>query len=198
MSDDYVKRYAILVLLLFSVHMAFALTLDVTTDKTTYNYGDYLTVTITVSEVSDSVAIMHIVGPDGVKSSAIPVQIKDNITSITTPNAFDPQLYKEGRYQIHVTYTNTNAVTEFEVVDAGNVFLPFGSNLIISQWVDGIISDYNLLKFLSDNGAISINPEEFMKIPQWYKNNAGWWLDRKITDLEFLNALQYLIDQKII
>lgn len=198
MSADYVKRYALLALLIFPVHIAFALTLDVTTDKTTYNYGDYLTVIITVSEVSDSVAVMHIVGPDGVKSSAIPIPIKDTITSITTPNAFDPQLYKEGRYQIQITYAGADASTEFEIVDAGNAFLPFGSNLIISQWTDGIISDYSLLKFLSDKGAISINPEESMKIPQWYKINAGWWLERKITDVEFLNALQYLIGQKII
>lgn len=191
-------RYVLLALLLFPIQSALALSVDVTTDKNTYTYGDYLTVTITVSEISDGVAVMHIVGPDGVKSSAIPIQIKEHTTSITTPNAFDPQLYKEGKYQISVEYSGAVTQTEFEIMDAGNAFLPFGSNLIVSQWADGIISDFSLLKFLSDKDAISANPDESLKIPQWYKGNAVWWLEKKITDEEFLNALQYLIDQKII
>jgi|CXWL01.1.fsa_nt_gi endonuclease YncB( thermonuclease family) len=36
------------------------------------------------------------------------------------------------------------------------------------------------------------------KIPNWIKNNAGWWADGSISNDEFLRGVQYLINQKII
>jgi len=35
------------------------------------------------------------------------------------------------------------------------------------------------------------------KIPLWFKNNAGWWADGKISDMDFVSGLQYLINKKI-
>jgi hypothetical protein len=35
-------------------------------------------------------------------------------------------------------------------------------------------------------------------IPSWIKNNAGWWADDKIDDIDFINGLKYLIKHKII
>ncbi len=35
-------------------------------------------------------------------------------------------------------------------------------------------------------------------IPSWVKNNAGWWADGTITDNDFVQGIQYLINQKII
>lgn len=35
-------------------------------------------------------------------------------------------------------------------------------------------------------------------IPDWVRNNAGWWSDRLISDKEFANGLQYLIENGII
>ena len=35
-------------------------------------------------------------------------------------------------------------------------------------------------------------------IPQWVKNNAGWWSEGNITDTEYVKGLQYLITQGII
>lgn len=35
-------------------------------------------------------------------------------------------------------------------------------------------------------------------IPDWVKNNAGWWSEGKITDQDFTSGLQYLIKEKII
>lgn len=36
------------------------------------------------------------------------------------------------------------------------------------------------------------------KIPFWFKNNAGWWADDKISDSDFVLGLQYLISKKIL
>jgi hypothetical protein len=35
-------------------------------------------------------------------------------------------------------------------------------------------------------------------IPAWIKNTAGWWATDSITEKEFLRAIEYLIENKII
>jgi len=35
-------------------------------------------------------------------------------------------------------------------------------------------------------------------IPSWIKNTAGWWAEGNITETEFLRAIEYLIENKII
>jgi peptidoglycan/xylan/chitin deacetylase (PgdA/CDA1 family) len=37
-----------------------------------------------------------------------------------------------------------------------------------------------------------------LSIPEWIKNNAGWWADGKISDSEFIIGIQYMIKSKII
>ena len=34
-------------------------------------------------------------------------------------------------------------------------------------------------------------------IPEWVKNNAGWWSEGMIDDNEFLNGIKYLIENGI-
>ena len=36
------------------------------------------------------------------------------------------------------------------------------------------------------------------KIPLWIKNNAVWWTQNKITDSDFMQGVQYLVEKKII
>lgn len=36
------------------------------------------------------------------------------------------------------------------------------------------------------------------KIPEWVKTNAGWWADGKITDKEFVESIQFMLDSGII
>ena len=35
-------------------------------------------------------------------------------------------------------------------------------------------------------------------IPSWIKNTAGFWADSQISDMEFMNAIEFLIGQEII
>ena len=35
-------------------------------------------------------------------------------------------------------------------------------------------------------------------IPAWVKNTAGWWADDQISETEFVNSMEYLIDSGII
>ena len=36
------------------------------------------------------------------------------------------------------------------------------------------------------------------KIPEWIKNNAGWWSDGLIEEEDFLNGIKYLVEKGII
>ena len=35
------------------------------------------------------------------------------------------------------------------------------------------------------------------EIPDWIKNNAGWWADGLITDNDFVQGIQFLIESGI-
>ena len=43
---------------------------------------------------------------------------------------------------------------------------------------------------------IEVNSRE--NIPNWVKNNAGWWADNEISDNEFLDALEFLIKNEML
>ena len=51
-----------------------------------------------------------------------------------------------------------------------------------------------LLKFLT----LNLDDVSATTIPEWVKNNAGWWAVGAINDTEFTLALQYLVKTGII
>jgi len=42
-----------------------------------------------------------------------------------------------------------------------------------------------------------IIPSAFAEVPDWVKNNAGWWADGQIDDGSFVSGLQWLITNGI-
>ena len=44
---------------------------------------------------------------------------------------------------------------------------------------------------------ISVQAQQNYVIPQWIKNNAGWWADDSIDDESFVNGIKYLIESGI-
>lgn len=55
-----------------------------------------------------------------------------------------------------------------------------------------LVSNYAVEYKQTDTGIIEIN------IPVWIKDQADWWVIGSISDIEFLNSIQYLIKEKII
>ena len=45
--------------------------------------------------------------------------------------------------------------------------------------------------------SINVTAEENL-VPAWIKNTVGFWVDGQVSDIEFLNAVEYLADQGII
>ena len=81
-------------------------------------------------------------------------------------------------------------------------------------WADGMITEDEFLKgieYLINNNIIliydtTIDEKAFTptdtsatkRVPDWVKNNAGWWAEDLIRDYDFLNGIKYLINKGVI
>ena len=176
-------------------------------EQTTFSYGEKLVYTIKVSEVTGDFAIIHIRDEAGKGSSAIPIQIPESETLISSPFPFDKEIFPTGKYYIDVEYSGSKDTVEFNVVDTGKTVFPFWMKQIGYSWINGEISDGALM----DGIQKSVEGEEWnvvkemdksnfgsIYIPKWVKTTAGWWLEEKISDDDFANVIQYLIKNEII
>ena len=46
--------------------------------------------------------------------------------------------------------------------------------------------------------SLIVNSAQAEVVPDWIKNTAKWWVEGKITETEFLNAIKFLIEKNII
>lgn len=84
---------------------------------------------------------------------------------------------------------------------------------VAGWWASGVVSESEFLtgiEYLVNNNIIlldfvpcnykiqnqTISPSK--SVPDWIKNNASWWSENLIDDVDFVNGLQYLIEYKII
>lgn len=176
-------------------------------DKTTFSYGEKLFYTIEVSEVTGDLAIIHIRDELGKGSSAIPIEISQLKTEIPSLYPFEKLIFPEGKYFIDLQYSGSEFTAEFELIDSGNVVIPFQNKQIAYSWVNNQVSAGILIDSLQktvEKDAINI-PQEIDRenlgnifIPDWMKIVTVWWLEEKISDETYANAFQNLIDREII
>ena len=178
-------------------------TVSIYTEKEVYSYGDFLTFTIEVSEITEDLAILHIIDESGKSSSAIPIPITELKTVVPSPFPFESEVYPLGTYTLEIQYSDSTDTTEFELIDSGKFLLPIGTKQVAMAWIEGSISDTFFMKFLIRENPTLFSTEqnsepENVKIPHWVKAITGWWIDEKISDKEFVTALEYLIKAGII
>ena len=195
---------------LFSPGLAIAQnqpTVSIYTEKEIFSYGDFLTFTIEVSEVTEKFAILYIIDDAGGKSSAIPIEILDLKTVIPSPFPFEAEVYPLGKYTLEVQYSGSITTTEFELIDSGNIVIPSWVREFAKYWYNGAISDLefaNAIEFLIKEEIIVIPNSENqtnmngVTIPKWIKASTGWWIDRIISDKEYASSLEYLIKNGIV
>lgn len=181
---------------------------EIVLEKSTFSYGEKLFYTIKVSEVTGDNAIIHIRDEFGKGSSAIPIGISQLETPIPSLYPFEKQVFPEGKYFIDVRYSGASHTAEFNLVDMGNIVIPFWIKQVAFYWIspDGI-SDQNYvdaIEFLIKEKIIVIPETEKSDditeshIPEWIKTSTLWWLEEKISDKEYAQALQYMIKSGII
>jgi hypothetical protein len=178
--------------------------ISISTDKSTYDYGQSLSFTIRVSEVTGDMATFEIVDQSGQSSSTIHIQITKSVSSITAPVPFYRTTFPPGTYYINIQYSGSNATTSFQIVDTGEIVIPPQFKVVADSWSKGQTSD-NLfahhIQELIHSGIIKITnyqQKDTTFIPTWVKNNARWWANGSISDDDFGLAIKYLVDSKII
>ncbi|HJL67492.1 MAG TPA: peptidase, partial [Nitrosopumilus sp.] len=46
--------------------------------------------------------------------------------------------------------------------------------------------------------VVSITSSAYAEVPDWVKNNAGWWAEGAISESEFLSGISFLVSDGII
>ena len=206
------KNYLNVLLMMFCITcvistVSAAPTVNIQSEKKIYSYGDRLSFTIDVSEITGELAFLHIIDESGKSSSAIPLSITELRTVVPSRYQFEPAIYPQGKYTLQLEYSGTTALTEIELVDSGNIVIPFWIKEFAKYWYNGEISDNEFAKgieFLIKENIIIVPQSQSqdivnsVKIPNWVKISTGWWIEEKISDAEFTKLIEYLIKVRII
>ena len=193
---------------LFVIPVVFAEpSVEILLEKTTYSYGEKLFYTIEVSEITGELAIIHIRDESGKGSSAIPFEISQFRTDVPSLYPFEKMVFPEGKYFIDVQYSGAEHTVEFELIDSGNIVIPFQTKQLAYSWLINQVSAGIFIDSINkvvEKKDISIpfkiNRDNIaaIHIPEWFKFTTGWWLEEKLSDETFANAVQNLLDRKII
>ena len=182
-------------------------TIGIETSQSIYHYGELLSITINVSEVTGDFATIYIIDSSQKKSILLNPPISQKTSSFPSTHPFDSAIWKPGLYILELKYSGAESSTQFSIQDTGEVAIPFWIRDLAKMWVtEPLVTDKDFgraIGYLIQHEIIKIpytEPEGdvITNIPDWVKNNAEWWVTGKISDTEFTVALQYLIKKGII
>ena len=183
------------------------LTVSIVMEKTTYSYCERLFYTIEVSEVTGDPAIIHIRDNAGKGSSAIPIEISNLENPVPSLIAFEKEVFPLGKYFVDVEYSGSEFTAEFELVDSDNICISTAIGQFLIEWLNEKISDGYMMDAIQkyvDPKLIEIpfeiNEENIHKIdmPDWVKSIGYWWIQGFVSDKEFAQVINYLVDKNFI
>jgi hypothetical protein len=196
------RRIPILVIvgiLFLGVQHSFATpSIEISTGKSVYEYGDFLSINFQVSELTGSDVIIHIIDSSNKTSAPIELTLYNGNTTITAPNPFYKTTFSPGTYHIDAEYSGSNATTSFNLIDSGKIAIPVELKTIANS------GDYvGLIRELINDNIINVasynnQTNQVAYIPQWFKNTGILWSENLISDNEFGSSMQYLIQKGII
>ena len=179
--------------------------LGMSTSKQVYEYGDLLSITFHVSELTGNQITLHIVDSSGKTSAPINLPIDNLNSTITSPFPFYKTTFSPGTYHIDAEYSGSKTSVSFNLIDSGRIAIPIEFKTVVKTWQHGSPTDKDyagLIRELINDGIIHVpnynNQTNQVHIPQWFKNSAKWWSDDFISDNEFGSSIQYLIQKGII
>ena len=182
-------------------------TISIETSQSVYEYGDHLIMIINVSEITGDDARIYITDQAERKSLLLQQPISQEYTEFPSNFPFDSAIWKPGTYVLEFEYSGDKSSTQFTIEDTGKIALPFWIKELAKMWINQpLVTDKDFaraIEYLIQVEIIKIpytepGEETISSIPEWVKNNAGWWIEGKISDTEFVLALQYLVKTGII
>ena len=182
-------------------------TVTIETSQETYHYCDKLSITVNVSEITGDAATIYIINPEERKSTLLSPPISAETTDLPSNFPFDAAIWTPGMYTLEVEYSGTSSSVQFSIDDNEEVCLPYWIKDIAIMWItEPTVTDKDFARaigYLIEHEIIKVpyttpDDETISTIPDWVKNNAGWWITGQISDTEFTLSLQYLIQKGII
>jgi len=188
--------------------------MSVSTDKSSYNFGDILTINGQGAE-SYSISI-QIISPSGKEITEIST-FKTGAGEFSTiwiiPNGLE-----HGTYTIKVSDASQTAQTTItigalnqpaQVTESpkSKTNIPDWVKQVAEFWITDLIEDsgfVQVIEYLVQQDIITIPYAEApegqaaAEIPSWIKMNADFWVNGKISDDEFAIGLEWLINNGII
>ena len=180
---------------------------SIETSQEIYHYGDHLSMTIIVSEITGDAATVYIIDTEERKSLLLNPPIFQETTELPSNFPFDATIWKAGNYILEIEYSGAKSSVQFSIEDTGEIALPFWIKDLAKMWVvEPLVTDKDFaraIEYLIQHEIIKIpytEPEgdTVAEIPDWVKNTTEWWITEKISDKEFTLSLQYLIKKGII
>nr|AIF19014.1 hypothetical protein [uncultured marine thaumarchaeote KM3_85_C11] len=162
---------------------------------------------INVSEITGDDATIYITDTAERKSFFLQQPISQKYVELPSRFPFDSAIWKPGTYVLELEYSGDKSSTQFTIEDTGKIALPFWIKELAKMWInEPLVTDKDFaraIEYLIQREIIKIpytepGKETISSIPEWVKNNAGWWIEGKISDTEFTMALQYLVKTGII
>ena len=184
-----------------------ALSVSIETSQETYHYGDNLSMTIIVSEITGDIATVYIIDTEERKSILLNPPIIQETTEFPSSFPFDATIWKTGAYMLEVEYSGAKSSVQFYIEDTGENALPYWIKDLAKMWItEPLVTDKDFaraIEYLIQKEIIKIpytepEGEAVSSIPDWVKTNAEWWITEKISDTEFTLSLQYLVQKGII
>ena len=193
-------------LILVSIQPSFAVpSIEMSTSKSVYEYGDYLSITFHVSELTGNQIVLHIVDSSGKTSSPINIPIFNKNSTINSPLPFYKTNYSPGTYHIDAEYSGSTTSVSFDLIDSGKIAIPTEFKTFVKTIQNGTPTDKDYAGFIRElinEKIISVenynNQTNQIHIPQWFKNSVKWWAEDSVSDNEFGSSIQYLLQKGII
>jgi len=190
----------VILTILPSLGLTFATpSISIETSQSVYEYGDHLVMIINVSEITGDDASIYITDPAERKSLLLQQPISQKYVELPSNFPFDSAIWKPGTYVLELEYSGINHSVQFTIEETGKIGIPFWIKDLAKMWInEPLVTDKDFaraIEYLIEREIIKIpytesGEETISSIPEWVKNNAGWWIEGKISDTEFTLALQ--------
>ena len=168
-----------------------------------FHYGEKLDYTIIVSDVTGDDAVIYIIDSTGMRSPLYSTPISQEETRVIAPIVFDSIIWNDGEYSLELEYSGANDKTSFTIIDDGSIGIPYWINDLAKLWLNPPnIPDKEFAKgitYLIEQKILDApDGGDELYIPKWFKFTTAWWAYGQITDTTYANAIQFLIDEKIL
>lgn len=178
--------------------------LEISTSKHVYEYGDLLSINFQVSELVSNSITIHITDSSNKTSAPIDLPIDKLNNTITSPFPFYKTTFSPGTYRIDAEYSNATASVSFDLIDTGKIAIPVEFKSLVKTLEQGSPTDKvyaGIIRELINNNILSVtnysNSTDQIYIPQWFKNSVQLWSSDSISDNEFGMSIEYLLEKGI-